>query len=127
MIAKVVFDILNFPWSWCIMIKNMACYIIMFILFVQCIGISIYGKMIYNILSKSQMQMQMMILNSPFQPKIYSNSTILNKNSIFSPNHSMDDFNIKFNGNPNTNATLDRKDLFINKPKDRVSMLTISG
>jgi len=87
MIIKVVFDLLNF-W-WCPIIKLIAFYIVIFILFLQCISISIFGKKIYNVLSKSQT----IILNSPYQPK------------------SSDDH--RNNGS--------------HGPKNRVSILTISG
>ena len=123
MIVKVIFDLLNF--SWCLIIKNLACYTIMFILFTQGISISIYGKMIYNILSKSQMQMT--ILNSPFQPKLNSDN-YHNRSTILSPNQSLDDLNVKIpTSTTSTNTNINKKGLFQNKPKERVSILTISG
>jgi len=91
MIVKVVFDLLN-QW-WCSVIKTIAFYIVLAILFAQCIAISIFGKKIYNVFSKSQMA----IRTNPFHPKSSKSMEHLKKRRSY------------------------------HKPKDRVSILTISG
>ncbi|OUM63981.1 hypothetical protein PIROE2DRAFT_9365 [Piromyces sp. E2] len=77
MISKVIFDLLNL-W-WCPIVKSIAFYIVIAILFLQCISISIFGKKIYNVLSKSQS----ILLNSPYHPR--SNDDHKNNNGSYRP------------------------------------------